>query len=294
VSCVLAVGHLLSGLGAGNVTAVSTGLAVTKAHAISQGVIKSMFINKLKIASTLTALFVTGAVGVSRPWGTLSRAMAKPPTLVDPSVPVASRLPTLPVQLISVNVGAKTVTVMEPRIIATQSLGNGAKYTVEPGDRITVAITPETRLTRFENKVTAAQLRIGDTVSQLGQIRARQTSSVVGARTLEQARYVDSQYGGEFKVVALNPLRLQRVHVASGDATGEVISVPEDIEVFSRSAPIELSEVAEITAAGNIAVQTAKTPEGKLQIKQITVFGAKPVKMRRSANTTHFSIGPAF
>lgn len=296
MSCVQAVDHLLSGLGAGSVTVASTGLAATKAHAISQGVRKSMLINKLKIASTVTALCITGAVGLvsSRPWGTLSRAVAKPPTLVDPSVPVASSLPTLPVQLVSVNVRARTVTLMEPKIIATQPLVNGAKYTVQPGDRVTVAVTPDTRLIRIERTVTAAQLQVGDAVSLLGQIRERGGPSVSISNAAGKARYVVSRDVGEYKVISLNPLRVQKANAAAGETTDEIISLSEDVQVFSRSTSIDLAEVAEVRAAGNISVETTKTPDGKLQINLITVFGAKPVKMQRDGKTTHFSIGPAF
>jgi hypothetical protein len=183
---------------------------------------------------------------------------------------------------------------MEPKIIATQPLVNGAKYTVQPGDRVTVAVTPDTRLIRIERTVTAAQLQVGDAVSLLGQIRERGGPSVSISNAAGKARYVVSRDVGEYKVISLNPLRVQKANAAAGETTDEIISLSEDVQVFSRSTSIDLAEVAEVWAAGNISVETTKTPDGKLQINLITVFGAKPVKMQRDGKTTHFSIGPAF
>jgi RNA polymerase sigma factor (sigma-70 family) len=77
-SCAHAVGQLLGQMAIGSSTAVgagvvansvastgitSTGVASTKAHVISQGVIKSMFINKLKVAAIVAGLGVTGVGG---------------------------------------------------------------------------------------------------------------------------------------------------------------------------------------------------------------------------------------
>ena len=289
--CVQAVGHLLSVLGASSATAVSAGLATVKAHTISQGVIKGMFIKKLKVASLVTTACATGAVGTVAisPWGTTTQAMAqapKPPRLVWGPSTVVTTPPVLPIELVAVNVGAKTVTIREPKAITTERLVNGARYKIVPGPKLTVAVTPKTQLNRIESRVPIAQINVGDTVSG-GSSRKFQIpvegTPPRGLPATSTGAYAYSRFAGKFKVVSVNPLRLQKADIAQGKAADEVIDVPKEVEAFSRSATIELSELSELAQAKAmgipINIETAKTAAGKLEITKITILGPKPRKM---------------
>ncbi len=252
-----------------------------------------MFIKKLKVASLVTTACVTGAVGTVAisPWGTTTQATAQtptPPRLVRGPSTVITTPPVLPIELVAVNVGAKTVTIREPKLIAIGRLVNGAKYRVVTGPKVTVAVTPKTQLTRIENYVPIARISVGDTVSW-GSSRNFQMpvdTTPPGGRPRTSTGtyvYVDNRFVGKFKVVSVNPLRLQKADIAQGKAADEVIEVPKEVEAFSRSAIIELSELSELAQAKAmripINIETAKTPDGKLEITKITVSGPKPRKM---------------
>lgn len=63
-SCAQAIGHMLSGVTAGTTVAVSGAVTATKAHSISQGVMKIMLTNKLQAAAVIGGLGVIGGAGI--------------------------------------------------------------------------------------------------------------------------------------------------------------------------------------------------------------------------------------
>ncbi len=296
-SCVQAMGHLMPSLAAGGTSASSA--TATKAHSISKGVLKSMAIQKLKVASMVAAFGVTGIVGATRPFGTFSPALAQPasPVALPVMATTAAGMPIvskLPMDLMSVNVGAKTVRLIEFKISVTKipdGLGGyGFRAAYNPWKQHTARVTAKTVFTRYDTNVPVAQLRVGDIVSNgIRKFSGPQPGLPPGVIGRPPAP-LSTKYIGNFRVVAVNPLRLQRIAAAGAEVKDEEVitlssgnpgTVPDKDEpkVFLRIVAIKLADIAALAArdtdpdstVADVDVETSKSPDGKLEVKKILV-----------------------
>lgn len=202
-----------------------------------------------------------------------------PPTLAQttdtPDKPTLPAIPAFPLglQLIAVDSGVNTVTLMEHKIVKTEVLAHGTRLTFAPGDKITVPIAPSTELAQIEHALRGNELEVNDVVSMLGQRRPAYLSRA-GARGNTVERY--NIKAEMLKVMAVTPLQLQW-GATNSKKTLQVLRVP-----FNNGPNAEPS--------GTLTIATGADPDREEPLPPSNALHAVPVNQGMMSFTLSIDI----